>query len=167
MTSRLPAPRFHPSALAKPPSSPLAAGLLWGLLCLALPLGLAAAALPIAAPAQAGTCASNCGPRPLRFIPGELVQVELANRTTGVILLEEVQGSDPIPVSPRGSFRLTRQGGTVKNSSVVFWDAQGFPLQVELSQPQQDVLRIEVNSGYTVPGDRAIYLRDDGSVQIL
>ena len=139
---------------------------------LAAVLGLLALLVPAAVTlstttAQAGTCASSCGPKPVRFIPGEQVQVELVNRTAGLILLEEVQGSDPIPVSPTRSFRLTRRGGTINNSSVVFWDAQGFPLEVKISQPQKDLLRIEVNPGYRVPGDRAIYLQDDGSVQIL
>ncbi len=147
--------------LAQPTKLSLA--LSFGLLSLLLP---AALTLPTA-PAQAGTCASSCGPKPIRFIPGEQVKVELVNRTAGLILLEEVQGSDPIPVSPTRNFRLTRQGGTVENSSVVFWDANGFPLEVKISQPQKDVLRIEVNPGYTVPGDRSIYLQDDGSVQIL
>jgi hypothetical protein len=149
------------AALAQPSRLSLAAS--FGLLSLLLP---AAVTLP-PAPAQAGTCASNCGPKPVRFIPGELVKVELINRTAGIILLEEVQGSDPIPVSPTRNFRLTRQGGTTDNSSVVFWDAQGFPLEIKLSQPQKDLLRIEVKPGYRVPGDRSIYLQDDGSVQIL
>ncbi len=159
-----------PSTLAKRPlstflaqSSKLSLALSFGLLSLLLP---AAITLPTA-PAQAGTCASNCGPKPIRFIPGEQVKVELVNRTAGMILLEEVQGSDPIPVSPTRSFRLTRRGGTIDNSSVVFWDSLGNPLEIEISQPQKDVLRIEVNPGFRAPGDRSIYLQDDGSVQIL
>jgi len=152
-------------SLGQPGQLSLAAS--FGLLALLLP---AAIALPIVlptAPAQAGTCASQCGPKPVRFIPGDPVKVELINRTAGLILLEEVQGSDPIPVSPTRSFRLTRQGGTIDNSSVVFWDSLGNPLEVEVSQPKQDVLRIEVNPGFRAPGDRSIYLQDDGSVQIL
>lgn len=147
--------------LNKPGYLSLAAS--FGLLSLLAP---AAITLPTA-PAQAGTCASNCGPKPVRFIPGQQVKVELVNRTAGMILLEEVQGSDPIPVSPTRSFRLTRRGGTVENSSVVFWDSLGNPLEVKVSQPSQDVLRIEVNPGFRAPGDRSIYLQDDGSVQIL
>jgi len=147
--------------LARPSQLSLAFSL--GLLSLLLP---PAVTLPVA-PAQAGTCASKCGPKPVRFIPGEQVKVELVNRTAGMILLEEVQGSDPIPVSPTRSFRLTRRGGTIDNSSVVFWDSLGNPLEVEVSQPEQDVLRIEVNPGFRAPGDRSIYLQDDGSVQIL
>ncbi len=130
-------------------------------------LGSSFAALVPSAPAQAGTCASNCGPKPVRFVPGKPVEVEVVNQTAGLILLEEVQGSDPIPVAPTRSFRLTRRGDTIDNSSVVFWDSLGLPLKAKVTQPKPQLLRIEITPGFRPPGDRSVYLRDDGSLAVL
>ncbi len=141
----------------------LSLGLSLGVLSLLVP-AIAIAPTPMA---QAGTCASNCGPKPIRFTPGQAVKVEVINKTASIILLQEVAGSDPIPVAPSRSFQLTRRGGTVDNSSVVFWDAAGFPVKVKVSQPQGNMLRLEVMPEFDPPGDRSVYLRDDGSVSIL
>ena len=131
-------------------------------------LGLWGPAIALApAPVRAGTCASQCGPKPVKFVPGSRVEVEVVNQTASILLLEEVEGSDPIPVAPSRSFRLTRQGGTIDNSSVVFWDTDGFPVKVQIKQPQENLLRIEVLPEFNPPGDRSVYLRDDGSVAVL
>ncbi len=139
-------------------------------LCLGLPLGLFALLVPVGAiapAAQAGTCAAKCGPKPVRFVPGSSVKVEVVNNTTSLLFLEEIAGSDPIPVAPSRSFQLTRRVGTIDNASVVFWDSFGFPVRAKVSQPQGNLLRIEVSPGYEPPGDRSVYLRDDGSIAVL
>lgn len=130
-------------------------------------------ALVVPTPAIAGTCSSNCGPKPLRFQPGRLIQVEVVNYTRGLVLLEDVQGSDAIPVAPSRTFRLTRRtstespDGRYTNGSVIFWDAQGLPLKATVKQPQPNVMRIELRPAYRPPGDRSIYLNDDGSISVL
>jgi hypothetical protein len=122
----------------------------------------------IAPPVAAGTCASNCGVRPIRYKTGQLIKVEVVNFTSGLLLLEDVQASDPIPVAPSRTFRLTRRSATeAPNGSVVFWDSQGLPLEATIKQPKADVLRIEIRPSYYPPGSRSVYLRDDGTVAVL
>lgn len=117
--------------------------------------------------AVANTCA-NCGRQPIRFKTGKPVRVEVVNFTAGLVLLEDVQASDPIPVSPGRTFRLTRRTSTEgPNGSVVFWDAQGLPLRATVRQPVIDLMRIELRPWGQQPGDRSVYLEDDGRVSVL
>ena len=62
---------------------------------------------------------------------------------------------------------FVRGGRTDPNFSVVFWDAIGLPLKVNILKPDARTLRIEVRPGGSPPGDRSVYLKDDGRVTIL
>lgn len=116
--------------------------------------------------AYAGTCASHCGPPPLQFEPGQLIQVELINLTSNLVQVQEAQGSDSIPLHPGRTIRLNRWGNTTLNSSIVFWDALGLALQTKIIKPQDNLLRIELHPGYHPPGDRSVYIRDDGQIEV-
>ena len=116
--------------------------------------------------ALAGTCASQCGPSPLQFEPGERIQVELVNYTANLIEVQEAQGSDAIPLHPGRVIRLERWGTTIVNSSLVFWDTLGLALEAQISKPSDQLLRVEIHPGYHPPGDRSVYLRDDGQVEV-
>ncbi|MGA1282796.1 MAG: hypothetical protein ACO34J_01840 [Prochlorothrix sp.] len=122
-------------------------------------------ALP-AAPAQAGTCASNCGEPPIKFEPGEYIAVQVVNLTQGLIEVQESQGSDPFPLAPGRVMQLERLGTTTVNSSVIFWDTLGLALKVKLVKEDDNTLRVELHPNYQPPSDRSIYLRDDGQIDI-
>ena len=114
----------------------------------------------------AGTCASKCPPPPLAFVPGQLVNVEVVNRTASIVLLEKVQDTDAFPLRPGQEVRFQRWTGTEPNMSVVFWDATALPLLSRVSKPNDDTLRIELRPGGRPPGDRTIYILNDGRVTV-
>ncbi|MEM8603570.1 MAG: hypothetical protein AAGF24_07015 [Cyanobacteria bacterium P01_H01_bin.121] len=118
-------------------------------------------------PAQAGTCASNCGPAPLSFVPGDYVEVTITNLTNSLIEVQEPGGTDSIPVYPGRRILLPRLTTTRENASLVFWDVLGLPLRAQLQKSGTNRLTVELLPGYRPPGDRAVYLRDDGRVDVL
>lgn len=117
-------------------------------------------------PTQAGTCASQCGPAPLSFEPGSTIEVEMVNLTSSIVLFQEAGGSDPIPLPPGRTLRLPRLTTTIENASLTFWDSLGLAVQANLEKPESDLLRVEILPEYNPPGQGAIYLRDDGRVDI-
>lgn len=116
-------------------------------------------------PGVAGTCASNCLGR-IQFTPGQRVTVAVVNQTSGLVLLEQVEGSDPVPVQPGQELRFPWWGGTKPNISMVFWDQTSLPLRAEVTQPNRQTLRVQLRPNYAPPGDRAIYILNDGRVTI-
>jgi hypothetical protein len=120
-------------------------------------------------PATAGTCvaATSCGRQPIQFVPGQRITVELVNLTESVVQLQQLYATDPLSISPGQVRAFVRGGRTDPNFSVVFWDAIGLPLKVNILKPDARTLRIEVRPGGSPPGDRSVYLKDDGRVTIL
>lgn len=119
--------------------------------------------------ANADTCvaASSCGLQPIKFIPGQRITVEVVNLTESVVQLQKISDTDPVAISPGQVLSFVREGRTEPNFSVVFWDVIGLPLKVELLKPEARTLRIELRSGGRPPGDRSVYLKDDGRVGVL
>jgi hypothetical protein len=120
-------------------------------------------------PATARSCvaATSCGRKPIQFIPGQRITIEVVNLTESIVELQKLYGTDPLPISPGQMLSFVRGGSTESNFSVVFWDATGLPLQVNILQPSTRTLRIEVRPGGRPPGDRSVYLKDDGRVTVL
>jgi hypothetical protein len=118
--------------------------------------------------AEAGTCvaATSCGRQPIKFIPGQRITVEIANLTESVVQLQKIEGTDPVAISPGQVLSFVRGGKTEPNFSVVFWDAIGLPLKVNILKPEARTLRIEVRPGGRPPGDRSVYLKDDGRISV-
>ncbi len=114
----------------------------------------------------AGTCASKCGSRPIQFTPGQRVRLEVVNATPYLVKLEKLQGTDPIPLQPGQKLQLESGDGTQSNVSLVFWDETGFPLQAIVSKPNFGTLRLEIRRGNRYPGDRSLYLLNDGHVNV-
>ncbi|MEP0748862.1 MULTISPECIES: hypothetical protein [unclassified Coleofasciculus] len=136
-----------------------------------LPAVLVVAAFSVGAaahiqPALAGTCAAKCPPAPIQFVPGQRITYEVVNLTSSLVQMQKVVGTDPIPLNPGQVVSFTRGGGTDPNLSLLLWDATGLPLGVRLAKPNPRTLRIEVRPGGRPPGDRTIYLRDDGRVAV-
>lgn len=120
-----------------------------------------------AAPAFGGTCASQCGDRPIQFQPGVPLAIQVINLTGNVVEVQEDQGGDPFPLPPGRMMQLDRLGNTTVNSSVLFWDTLGLGLRVKLIKTDDRTLRVELHPNYEPPGDRSIYLRDDGGIDVL
>ena len=118
--------------------------------------------------ATAGTCvaASSCGRQPLQFTPGQRITVEVINQTRNVVQLQKITGTEPVALRPGQEMSFVRGGKTDPNFSVALWNAMGVPLKVNLLKPEAKKLRIEVRSGGRPPGDRTIYLQDDGRIAV-
>lgn len=127
---------------------------------------LSVSAFFLATPVTAQTCAQNCPPPVLQFTPGERINVQIVNRTRSAIDIEKVQGTKPTPLAPGQSLKFERRSSTDPNLSIV-WDTAAFPLKAVLSQPNKQILRIELFGGSEVPGDRSIYIRNDGRIEQL
>jgi hypothetical protein len=116
--------------------------------------------------AVAGTCASNCGPAPIRFTPGQPIRIQAVNRTSSVVRFEQVAQMDPFPLLPGQELELALGEGTQPNVSLRFAEPISLPLRVVTSQPSANVLRVELYPGGRPPGDRAIYVLDDGRLLV-
>lgn len=118
--------------------------------------------------ATAGTCVagSSCGRKPIQFTPGQRITVEVINLTQNAVQLQKINGTDPVALRPGQVMSFVRGGRTDPNFSVVLWNVMGAPIQVNLLKPEARKLRIEVRSGGRPPGDRTVYLQDDGRVAV-
>ena len=132
----------------------------------ALTVLLSIVAMGLTTPAMSQTCAQNCPAPELQFVPGERINVQIVNRTRSAIDIEKVQGTKPTPLAPGQILKFERRASTEPNLSVV-WDATAFPLKAVLSKPNKNTLRIELFGGAQVPGDRSVYIRNDGRVEVL
>ncbi len=115
---------------------------------------------------RAETCTWQCGPKQVQFVPGQMINFEIINLTASIVRLEKIQGTDAVPIYPGQKLVFTRAGDTVENSSVVFWDVTGLPIIAKILKPNNKTLRIELRAGGRPPGDRSVYMQDDGRVSI-
>lgn len=125
----------------------------------------------VAAPgmAEGGTCVaeSSCFSQRIQFTPGEFINVKVANHTSGLIRLEYIQGGDPIVINPGEEYPFLWGNTGDFNMSLVIWDETEVPLSFQPIQVNDRQLLLEIYPYYETPGDRAIYLKDDGQLDIL
>ncbi|GAB1543979.1 hypothetical protein NUACC21_66550 [Scytonema sp. NUACC21] len=114
----------------------------------------------------AGTCASKCGLQPIEFTPGQHVRIEVLNATPRLIKVEKPYGVGQLILRPGQRIQLEQGDGTEPNVSVVFWDNTGLPLKAIVSKPNFGTLRVELRPSWQSPGDRTVYIRDDGRVNV-
>ena len=115
--------------------------------------------------AIAGTCSGKgCQATRLEFAPGQRITIQVINQTASLVELQKVYGTDALPLRPGQQVEFDLGGGTEPNVSVLFWDVTALPLQSRLSKLNDRTLRIEIRPGGRPPGDRAVYIRDDGRV---
>jgi hypothetical protein len=88
------------------------------------------------------------------------------NRTSSLVQVEKIFGTDAIPLRPGQEIQFERGGSTDPNVSIVFWDATALPLKAHLSKRGAQTLRIELRLGGRPPGDRSLYIRDNGRVLV-
>ncbi len=117
-------------------------------------------------PASAQFCTVNCSSRQIQFTPGQLIRIFVVNRTDSLVQIEQVYGTDPIALLPNQEVEVDPNFGTRPNASLVFWDETTLPLRTILSRPDKNVLRVEILPGERPPGDRSVYVEDDGKVRI-
>jgi hypothetical protein len=120
-----------------------------------------------ASPATAQTCSSQCTAKPLQFQPGQRIEVAVHNRTQSIIMMENTQGDRPIELRPGQKLKFYRGGSTDPNLSVAFWESTSTPLSLAFSKPKANLLQIEVRFARQAPGDRALYITNDGQIQLL
>jgi hypothetical protein len=118
-------------------------------------------------PVLAQTCASKCGTRPLQFTPGQLVQVEVVNRTPRMLQLQRVETTESMQIQPGQVLKFEQAQVTEPNMSLLFWDDTGRALRATVFKPNLATLRVELRPNWQQPGDRSVYLRDDGMVNVL
>ncbi|YAF94495.1 MAG: hypothetical protein AB3A66_18075 [Nodularia sp. CChRGM 3473] len=114
----------------------------------------------------AGTCASQCGPRPIQFTPGQHIRVQVVNHTPRLITLQKPSTTDPIFLRPGQELQLEHGDGTQPNISLVFWDETGRSLQANVSKPNFGTLQVEFRPTWRTPGDRSVYILNDGRVDV-
>ncbi|MBE9007911.1 hypothetical protein IQ259_23320 [Fortiea sp. LEGE XX443] len=115
----------------------------------------------------AGTCASKCGQAPIQFTPGQRIRVQIVNSTPRVLKLQKPSITEPISLSPGQNLNLEQIEGTEPNTSLIFWDETGRSIQANISKPNLATLRVELRPTWRVPGDRSVYIQDDGRINVL
>ncbi len=136
-----------------------------------LPLALVAATILVASinnpsATLAGTCASRCGSRPIQFTPGQHIRVEIVNSTPNLIKIQKPSKTDPISLNPGQKLNLEQIEGTEPNTSLIFWNETGLSLQAIVSKPNFGTLRLELRPTLRSPGDRSLYIMDDGRINV-
>lgn len=116
---------------------------------------------------QSQTCASDCPAKPLQFDLTRRMTIQVVNLTQRTIAVEKVEGTLPVQLAGQGTLEFQRGGLTDPNPSIVFWEMTETPLKAKLSQPKPNVLRVELSFAAKKPGDRALYLRNNGRVELL
>ena len=119
-----------------------------------------------AQPGMAQTCQANCGSRQIQFTPGQRIRLQMVNQTSSLVQVEQVFTTDPVPLLPGQELEIDPNFGTEPNVSVVFWDETSLPIRAVLFRPAPNTLRIEIRPGGRPPGDRSIYIENDGKVAI-
>ncbi|MBW4612094.1 MAG: hypothetical protein KME21_02210 [Desmonostoc vinosum HA7617-LM4] len=114
----------------------------------------------------AGTCASKCGRRPIQFTPGQRIRIEVVNATSNLVKLERVQGGTPISLQPGQKLQLEPGGNTQPNLSLIFWSETELPLEAIVTKPNFGTLHLEIRPGWRYPGDRSLYILNDGSINV-
>jgi hypothetical protein len=146
----------------------LPVGLLSGWLCVGGLLGATVASGIGPQAALAGTCSTRCSVKtPIQFKPGQRIKVQVINRTNSLIKIENALGGQPLELLSGQTIEFYRGGSTDPNFSVVFWEATETPLRSRLSKPTTDTLKIDLSFAAQKPGDRSVYIRNDGRIDIL
>lgn len=119
--------------------------------------------------AWAATCVAgvDCPPPPVQFVPGQTIRVEIANLTDTLVYVEKVQGEPPLDVIPGQLLIFATGGNSINNLSLLIWDNRGSILTLRPVKVNNTTLKVEVRAGVQPPGDRSVYLRDDGRVLVL
>ncbi|MBE9179840.1 hypothetical protein IQ268_14815 [Oculatella sp. LEGE 06141] len=114
----------------------------------------------------AQTCATNCVAQQIQFTPGQPIRLEMVNHTSSLVQVEQIVRTNPIPLLPGQALEIDSSFGTAPNTSVVFWDETALSIRAQLVRPNERTLRIEIFPGGQPPGDRSVYIQNDGKVAV-
>jgi hypothetical protein len=130
--------------------------------------GFAVLGQSLASPTLAQSCvaATSCGPQPIQFQPGDWISVEIVNLTKSLVEVQQVSASSALVVTPGETIFFRGSGNTSPNLSLIFADINGLSLKLDLFQPERQKLRIEIRPGNRPPGDRSVYLNNDGRLRV-
>jgi hypothetical protein len=116
----------------------------------------------------AGTCASRCGPAPLHFTPGKYIRVQVMNRSYGTVKLEQLPVMRKTTLKPGEKLQFDLEPTSLSQFSLMFWDDGGRYVKGVVSKPNFGTLVLEIRPNtQDYPGDRSLYIRNDGQVTIL
>lgn len=124
--------------------------------------GLVAAPLPLAAQ----RCTANCRSDQVQFTPGDPLSVEVINRSSVLISVQQVPLTGEVSLRPGQSIRLGFNWGTTPNVAIRFWNPDQEPLRAYLFRPADRTLQVEIRDLPYQLGDRSIYIQNDGRVII-
>lgn len=89
----------------------------------------------------------------------------MVNRTASLVQVQQVPLTDTIPLLPGAEVEVNSNFGTEPNLSILFGDETSLAVRAILYRPESDVLRVELLPA-NAPGDRSIYVENDGRVRI-
>jgi hypothetical protein len=103
----------------------------------------------------------------MQFSPGQRIQIKVVNRTPRVLIIQKLSSTNPIPLQPGQELQINQGDGTEPNVSLLFWDDTGLPLKANIAKLNFATLGVELRPNWIAPGDRAIYILDDGRIEVL
>uniref|UniRef100_A0ACD5GV11 Uncharacterized protein n=1 Tax=Desertifilum tharense IPPAS B-1220 TaxID=1781255 RepID=A0ACD5GV11_9CYAN len=105
-------------------------------------------------------------PRPIQFIPGQVINFQVINRTASLVLIQRPQETGTVPLRPGQLLEVRGWSGTTPNLSIVFWDETALSLKADILKLDDHTLRVELRPGGPPPGDRTLYIENDGRVRV-
>ncbi len=116
----------------------------------------------------AETCASRCGTAPLHFTPGQYIRVKIVNHSYSDVKLEQLPELRKKTLKHGEKLQFDLRGGELSEFSLMFWDDGGRYLKGVVSKPNFGTLVLEIRpNSQDYPGDRSLYIRNNGEVGIL
>ncbi|NMF85472.1 hypothetical protein [Nodosilinea sp. P-1105] len=117
-------------------------------------------------PALAQPCMVDCGSGQIQFTPGDAVTVQVVNRSTVQVAVEQPPMIGPRTLRPGDTTELGFGWGTTPNISMFLWALRDQPVRVRLGRPVETTLTVEIYNAPSEPSDRSVYIENDGRVSI-
>lgn len=119
-----------------------------------------------ATPSLAQTCTVDCGSGQIQFTPGDAITMQVVNRSTVQVAVEQPPMIGPRTLSPGDTAELGFGWGTTPNISLFLWALRDQPVRVRLGRPTETTLTVNIYSVPSEPSDRSVYIENDGRVSI-
>ena len=117
-------------------------------------------------PTLAQLCTVNCHSGEIQFTPGDRITVQVVNRSTVAVGVEQPPLTGLRTLAPGRTAELGFGWGTQPNISILLWGLADQPIRVNLSRPAATTLTVDIVSAPSEPSDRAIFIESDGRVTV-
>jgi hypothetical protein len=117
-------------------------------------------------PALAQNCTSGCQSGQIQFTPGDRITVQVVNRSTVSVGLEQTPITGPRTLRPGEDIELGFGWGTSPNISILFWALQDRAIRLRLGRPAPQTLAVEIYNAPSEPSHRSIFVENDGRVTL-